>query len=176
MSSKKSSRLRFNFGFMLEADLGTSREMEIDYPEVQIEDVNLMPLKGAFQIIRSSKGLYVSGELFSSVEAECSRCLEPVQLPISIQLDDLFYYPAAEAPEGEFGVGEDGFIDLNPLVRQISLLDIPIQPICRPDCQGLCQECGSNLNFTDCGCVEDDVDPRLESLRSLLNSEGLASS
>ena len=171
VSSKKNSRLRFNFGFMLEADLGTSREMELDYPDVHIDEVILSPLTGKFEVIRSSKGLYVSGELMSVIGAECARCLEPIQFPISIKLDDLFYYPATSAPPGDFGVGEDGFIDLNPLVRQLSLLEIPMQPFCRPDCQGLCKQCGHNLNDGDCGCEDDEIDPRLESLRTLLDTQ-----
>ena len=168
---KKNSRLRFNFGFMLEANLGTSRDMELDYPEVQIEEVSLIPLHGTFQVIRSSKGLYLSGELLSTTVAECSRCLDSIRLPISIRLDELFYYPASTAPPGDFGVGEDGYVDLNPLVRQLSLLETPLQPFCRPDCKGLCLECGQNLNFGSCDCEIDDVDPRLESLRSLLESD-----
>ena len=172
VSKQKQSRLRFNFGFMLEADLGTSRDMELDYPEVHVDDVDLVPLKGKFEVIRSSKGLYISGELFSTVQAECARCLDAISLPISIRLDDLFYYPANTAPPGDFGVGEDGFIDLNPLVRQLSLLEIPMQPFCKPECKGLCSHCGQNLNNERCDCVVDDIDPRLESLRSLLDTSG----
>ena len=168
---KKNSRLRFNFGFILEAGLGTSRDMELDYPEVHIDDVTLTPLKGSFQVIRSSKGLYISGELSSTTETECSRCLDSIRIPISIRMDDLFYYPASTAPPGDFGVGEDGFVDLNPLVRQLSLLAIPLQPFCRPDCKGLCMHCGQNLNVDSCDCEIEDVDPRLESLRSLLEAQ-----
>lgn len=156
---------------MLEANLGTSREMELDYPSVEIEDVTLTPLKGSFQVIRSSKGLYISGELYSSIETECARCLDSVNSSITIKMDDLFYYPANTAPPGDFGVGEDGFVDLNPLVRQLSLLEIPLKPFCRPDCEGLCVHCGKNLNFDACECESDNIDPRLESLRSLLESQ-----
>ena len=168
---RKNSRLRFNFGFILEAGLGTIREMELDYPEVHIDEISLIPLKGSFQVVRSSKGLYISGELTSTTETECSRCLDSIQLPISIRMDDLFYYPASTAPPGDYGVGEDGFVDLNPLVRQLSVLAIPMQPFCRPDCKGLCLQCGQNLNIDSCDCKTDDVDPRLESLRSLLDAQ-----
>lgn len=167
---RKNSRLRFNFGFILEAGLGTSTEMELDYPEVHIDEVSLIPLKGSFQVVRSSKGLYISGELTSTTETVCSRCLDSIRFPISIRMDDLFYYPASTAPPGDFGVGEDGFVDLNPLVRQLSLLALPMQPFCRPDCKGLCRHCGQNLNIDNCDCETDDVDPRLESLRSLLDA------
>ena len=157
---------------MLEASLGTSRDIELDYPTVLLEDdVTLAPLKGSFQAIRNSKGIYITGELYSKVSTECARCLDPVQLAITIKMDDLFYYPSHTAPAGEFWIGDDGFLDLAPLVRQLSLLEIPMQPFCRPDCKGLCVECGQNLNKATCNCERDDIDPRLESLRSLLDSE-----
>jgi uncharacterized protein len=170
MGTKKSSRLRFNFGFLLEADLGTSRTIELAYPSVQVDEISLAPLTGEFQAIRNSRGIYVTGTLHSNAEVECARCLEPVILPIDIQLDDLFYYPPRTAPPGEYIVGEDGFLDLAPLVRQVSILEIPMQPFCRSDCKGLCAQCGQNLNEGSCGCVTDQIDPRLAGLRALLDT------
>ena len=132
---------------MLEASPGTSRTIELDYPSIQLEDdVILSPLKGEFQAIRNSKGIYITGTLTSKIGADCARCLDPLMLDITITMDDLFYYPPHTAPQGEFSVGEDGFLDLAPLVRQLSLLEIPMQPFCKPDCKGLCVECGQNLN------------------------------
>jgi uncharacterized protein len=166
---KKSSRLRFNFGFLLEAGMGTSRNIEFDYPSIELEDdVILAPLRGTFQAIRNSKGIYLSGELHSIVSTECARCLDRVELEIVLVLDDLFYHPPQSAPPGEIAIGEDGFVDLAPLIRQLSLLEIPMQPICKPDCKGLCIACGQNLNESACDCEFDDIDPRLEALRALL--------
>lgn len=171
MSSNKISQLRFNFGYMLEAGPGTSRIIELDYPSILLEeDVTLSPLKGSFQAIRNSKGIYITGELCSKIAAECARCLEPLLLDITFQMDDLFYYPPHTAPEGEYSVGEDGFLDLAPLVRQLSLLEIPMQPFCRLDCKGLCSICGQNLNEAECNCEVDEIDPRFNILRSLLDS------
>ena len=171
MTTKKTSRLRFNFGFLIEAHAGTSRTIELDYPSILLEDeVLLEPLTGAFQAIRNSKGIYITGKLASNAESECARCLDPVRLPIQIELDDLFYHPPQSAPPGEFAVGEDGFIDLAPLVRQLSLLAVPMQPFCQPDCKGLCTECGQNLNDGDCECQIEIIDPRLAALRKLLDN------
>jgi uncharacterized protein len=100
----------------------------------------------------------------------CVRCLNEMPQPITIQIEELFYYPPWTAPDGEQVVGEDAFIDLSPIVRDLSLLDLPMQPICRPDCRGLCPECGQNLNEGECDCDRGDVDPRLEALRKLLDS------
>lgn len=170
MANKPLSRLRFNFGFLLEATFGESRTIELDYPTIRVaDDLDLAPLQGAVKASRNSEGIYISGELQTNVPTICVRCLESFQLPITIELDDLYYYPPSLAPEGEFVVGENGFIDLAPLVRELSLLEQPMRPLCRPDCQGLCQECGANLNLGDCGCEEETIDPRLANLKQLLD-------
>lgn len=171
MTNKRPSRLRFNFGFFLEAALGTSRTIELNYPTIQVEDLTLSPLAGTFTATRTSEGVYLSGTLNSTLISECVRCLEVATVPIEMKLDDLFYYPAHTAPEGEYTFGDDGFIDLAPLVRELTVLETPIQPICRPDCQGLCMECGQNLNEGDCGCEPNPIDPRLSALQQLLNAK-----
>ncbi len=174
MSEKIKSRLRFNFGFLLESDLGTSRKIELNYPEVRVgRDVALRPLQGMFQATHTSKGIYLQGELNTTIKTECTRCLDEVRLPVTIELDDLFYYPPSAAPEGENSMGEDGFIDLSPLLRELSLLEVPMQVFCRPDCQGICVKCGKNLNEGLCACDRDRIDPRLADLKALLDGEYL---
>jgi uncharacterized protein len=169
-TTKRASRLKFNFGFLIEARSGTRREIEIDYPTIWLaDDLQLSPLAGTFEAIRNSKGIYITGRLFTNYTIECAKCLDPVKLAIVVKLDDLFYYPAHTAPPGDFGVGEDGFIDLSPLVRELSLLEIPMQPICRDDCQGLCSQCGSNLNHISCDCDQEHIDPRFSELQKLLD-------
>lgn len=171
MSTFEYSDLRFNFGFLLEALPGTSREIELDYPQVKLGgDVVLAPLTGVFKASRTTQGIYIEGELVSFASADCARCLIVFDLPITMPLDELYYYPPHEAPEGAYVVKKDGQLDLAPLVREIALLSIPIQPICREDCQGLCVECGQNLNEGDCGCEDDPFDPRFASLKNLLDN------
>lgn len=170
LMSGKQSKLRFNFGFLIEADLGTSRLVELTYPSVRVaDDLILEPLEGQFTVTRTGEGIYIGGILKSTLPLTCMRCLKEIQQPISFKLDDLFYYPPESAPKGELVLGEDGFIDLAPLVRELGLLEIPIRPICKPDCLGLCIECGQDLNEADCGCEEDNVDPRMAVLRKLLD-------
>ena len=66
MSNKRPSRLRFNFGFFLEATLGTSRTIELNYPTIEVEDLTLSPLAGTFTATRTSEGVYLSGVLRST--------------------------------------------------------------------------------------------------------------
>ena len=167
----KVSRLRFNFGFLLEADFGTIRRIELDYPSIKLsDDLTLTPLKGVITATRTTEGIYIQGQLESAAVLECIRCLEETVVPLDFSLDELFFHPPQSAPPGENRVGEDGMIDLAPLVRELSLLSLPIKVLCRPDCLGLCQECGANLNEGDCGCAEAAIDPRLAALQQLLNS------
>ncbi len=168
--SGKHSKLRFNFGFLIEADLGTSRKVELSYPTIKVsEDLTLTPLEGSFTVTRTGEGIYIGGKLNSLLELQCMRCLIDMQQQISFQLDDLFYYPPESAPIGEQVLGEDGFIDLAPLIRELGLLEVPMQPICKEDCQGLCIECGQNLNEVNCDCEVDDIDPRMAALKQLLD-------
>ena len=170
MSKSHPSRLRFNFGFLLESTIGTFREVELNYPSIQVaDDLTLAPLQGKFIATRISEGIYLNGNLGSELTVECVRCLEEMQVPLSLEIDELFYYPPHTALENSYVVGENGFIDLAPLVRELAWLDMPTQPICREDCQGLCMECGQNLNEADCGCEVDDIDPRLSILKQLLD-------
>ncbi|MBP7998321.1 MAG: DUF177 domain-containing protein [Chloroflexi bacterium] len=170
MSNKKNAPLRFNFGFLLEGNLGEKREYILDYPSVTIDDVTLRPLQGTVTASRNSRGIYIEGQLRSTIVTECSRCLMPITLPVTIELSDLFYYPPTTAPEGEYTIPATGFLDLSPLVREMGLLAIPIQPICKPDCLGFCMECGQNLNEGDCHCEEETLDPRLSALSKLLDN------
>ena len=171
MINKRPSRLRFNFGFFLEATLGTSRTIELDYPTIEAEDITLSPLAGAFTATRTSEGVYLTGTLITHLIGRCVRCLEDATSTIEMKLDDLLYYPAQTAPKGEYVIGDDGYVDLAPLVRELSVLGTPIQPVCHRTCQGLCLECGQNLNEADCGCEPDLVDPRLSALQELLKSQ-----
>lgn len=168
--SRKPTPLRFNFGFLLDAPPGTSRIVDLDYPAVWLEDgPRLAPLQGSFQVTRTAQGLYVQGALTSQLPAECSRCLTEFQTPVTLALDELFYYPPSTAAAGDYVTRADGVIDLGPLVRELSLLEIPMQPLCRPACLGLCPECGANLNEGACACRRETLDPRLAALRRLLD-------
>jgi uncharacterized protein len=169
---QRPSRLRFNFGHLLDGDLGARREIELDYPHIEISpDVTLAPLTGKFRATRTSKGIYLSGKLASTMQTECTRCLEPVSLPIEIELDDLFYHPVSAAPPGEYSINDDGILDLAPLIRELSLLALPMQVFCRDNCKGICVQCGINLNEGECDCVFEEIDPRFAVLKQLLEDE-----
>ncbi len=126
---------------------------------------------------RSGRGLLISGAFRSAVSLICSRCLEPFEF----RADDHFHLYCETAaqgpPEEEHGLADDeldvtyleqGRINTDHLLRENALLSLPVQPLCREDCRGLCARCGANLNQGACNCAEARVDPRLQALRKLL--------
>lgn len=165
------NNLRFNFGFLIESSLGTSSDFEFDYPELSVEDMKFIPLNGKFRATRTGEGIYISGKFDTDIDIECIRCLEAATIPLSGEVKELYYYPPSLAPEEEYKVGEDGNIDLGPVIREVAIMEIPMQPICEEECEGLCPECGTNLNLERCDCEIDDVDPRLAELRKLLTPD-----
>lgn len=164
------THLRFNFGFLLDGNLGDSRIIELDYPTIRLDDVTLSPLRGEFKVSRTSKGLFVQGELHSETITPCTRCLAPTSHAITMTLDDLYHHPPQDAPAGALIIGDNGMLDMSGLVRELSLLDLPIQQYCQPDCQGICSDCGQNLNEGSCTCADDKIDPRLAALKALLET------
>ncbi len=165
------NNLKFNFGFLIDASPGTSNEFEFDYPQIIIEDEKFIPLAGKFSATRTGEGILVQGTFNTTAQMDCIRCLEDSNVRVNGFVEELFFYPPSTAlDEDAFTMGDDGNIDLGPLIRQESLINRPMQPLCQEDCKGLCIECGSNLNTDPCDCEIDDIDPRLAALKALLNN------
>ena len=143
--------LRINVGFFHNLPVGSYRDIHFDSEEIHLPpDLDLKQLKGSVHISRTPQGLLFEGKFEASIPTECVRCLEPFDLSLNIEFDEVYAYKSGTFTESGLYVPEDGNIDLSPVVREYMMLDIPIKPICKPDCQGLCTICGENLNFSTC--------------------------
>lgn len=119
----------------------------------------------------------LAGGVQTVLELLCSRCLEPYPLAVDGVFDlryvpqkDVGDYAEREIGDDDLSVAfyEDETIDLEQLVQEQFYLALPMKPLCRPDCRGLCPDCGMNLNQHACDCTRVWVDPRLEALKSLI--------
>jgi uncharacterized protein len=115
------------------------------------------------------EGVLATGRVSGSLVAECVRCLDPVEVELDADFQELFYYDledlsAAELEEAVAVVEE--LVDVEALVRDAVMLDLPLQPLCEPDCPGLCPECGAAL-AEDPGHQHESVDPRWAALSAL---------
>lgn len=117
-------------------------------------------------------GLLVRGELSADVTASCARCLKPVTDRVETEVVELFHDPARTPAQDLEELDEgyeisDGQIDLDALVRDGLAPALPVRPLCREDCAGLCAQCGADLNEGQCDCADSDTDPRWAALEGL---------
>jgi uncharacterized protein len=109
-------------------------------------------------------GIVAAGTVAAPWVGECRRCLGPVVGNIEARVEELF---VPEPEEGEAYPILRDHIDLEPLAREAIVLALPLVPLCRPDCKGLCPECGADLNSGPCGCAVVSSDPRWAALDAL---------
>lgn len=99
---------------------------------------------------RTPKGILVEAAIGAEMKNECVRCLTEFSHNISSDFSDMYAFNKRAVTESGLILPDDGNIDLAPLVREYLLLEIPIQPLCQPDCKGLCMVCGEDLNVAVC--------------------------
>lgn len=113
------------------------------------------------------EGVLVSGVCRTQASGECVRCLDPVTIDLELDLQELFAYPDAGAADAEeIAQVEDELVDFQPVLRDAVVLALPLQPVCRDDCLGLCATCGARLN-DEPEHQHDQVDPRWAALGAL---------
>ena len=134
------------------------------------------PVALAFEIFKDKDQFRLAGDVKTVLELPCSRCLEPFRLGVDSTFDLRYQPHAVNTGEGEKEIEEDDLstafydndeIDLGQLMREQFYLALPMKPLCREDCKGLCPECGVNLNRETCNCKRNWDDPRLAALREL---------
>ncbi len=152
----------------------TSGEEDIRLETANYRLIGQVAVSGT--ISRSVAGVEVVGKITGEAEIDCTRCLEPIRRPLAIDLKTEFVRKGEMGNDGEHEIQgsdldadelEGDFLDLNGVVREQILLSIPEKELCSPECKGLCEKCGENLNLIDCRCGEDEIDPRWAALKSL---------
>ncbi|WP_229069444.1 DUF177 domain-containing protein [Actinoplanes sp. DH11] len=122
-----------------------------------------------------SEGVYITGTVRGSLSGECGRCLNEIDKSIEFSLAELFAYEDSTTEEttddDEVGRMQGDLLDLEPAVRDAIVLTLPTNPLCRPDCPGLCPECGVHFDDLPAGHSHEDADPRWAALRNLTKSE-----
>jgi len=113
------------------------------------------------------EGVLVSGTARVSLAGECVRCLDPVTGHVVAEFQELYVYPERVADD-EVSRLEGELLDLEPVLRDAVVLALPLQPVCRDDCPGLCSECGARLAL-DPGHRHEATDPRWAALQGFLH-------
>jgi uncharacterized protein len=174
----------FNVAGLLREPSGATREHRLRDHYLSLgPDVELAgPINGRLRFQRTNRGILVRGDLEAPVRRTCARCLEAFVEPARISVSEEFVPSidpdtgtTVERDESDDAVqliDEHNEIDLTPVLREEFALTEPMHPLCRPDCPGLCAECGERLDERHAPHVSDDIDPRLAGLAALLREDG----
>jgi uncharacterized protein len=157
---------------------GLSFEHAMQIPELEggaSERIGIGRCVLSGEISKAKHGFDLVGHLNALLRVDCSRCLVTFDVPL---VQDFFLTLVADkSPEKGTSHGEDeeaalfpcaeGRADLVEMVSEQIYLNLPLKPVCREDCKGLCPVCGASRNVTDCDCRTEDLDPRLTPLLDL---------
>ncbi|MCC8061055.1 MAG: DUF177 domain-containing protein [Clostridiales bacterium] len=137
---------------------------------------------GAYPVLRKSpvelticslggRKFRMRGEASLTLSIPCDRCLEPVECPFDLAIDEEFEVNGADAEHGTDPDAQhyvDGYIlDVDQLLRNELLLSLPMKVLCREDCRGVCNQCGMNLNTGTCSCEQSSPDPRMAAVQDI---------
>jgi uncharacterized protein len=152
--------LRINVGFLINQPIGTSRDIHFDFPSLNLPpDFEAIDFSGVVRVNRTQQGLLLQGNFKAKKVEPCVRCLADFLQPLQATFDELyaFSYRTLGESDAELILPEDANVELEPLVREILLVEVPISPVCKPDCKGLCPECGADLNTAPCEHVIEEA-------------------
>lgn len=155
---------------------GISFDHELDLSSVTGDGPDSLRVLGARLDGRVEPGdhrVILRARLRAKVELACSRCTEPFEVDLLASFQLTLVPEATEFAAGEARVADEdaslfytreGKASLVQIASEQIYLNLPLKPICKEGCKGLCPDCGANRNWTDCRCARESVDPRLAPL------------
>lgn len=174
--------MKINVAQQLKQSVGNMRR----YTVSETMEDGFSSVHGEVKLVLTNRSILATGKFNTLADCTCSRCLEEFQYPLEFELSEEFFptgdilkgapSPVAKAEEEDgFIIGEDHILDLSEALRQNMIIGLPVKPVCKPECAGLCQKCGQNLNIGQCGCSVEQIDPRWSPLKKLIEDQMIES-
>lgn len=172
--------MRYNVAQLLKSTTGATRHYKLheDIGDLDPAIIPLTSLDGSVNLIRTGDGILAMGDLYTTLELTCSRCLDVFSKSVRFKVEEEFLptidlltgarLPIEQANDFATIIDAHHILDLTEVVRQDLLLAMPMHAICRSNCKGLCPNCGQDWNEGECNCLPQELDPRLAALRQLL--------
>jgi uncharacterized protein len=168
--------MEINVSQLLKSNIGATREYEVDEAADITGEGSADPVQGKIKLTRTNRGILVQGDFETRIPSECGRCLKKFEYPLTFSMEEEFFPiidvnsgVMIEVPDepGSFMIDDHHILNLDEAIRQNALLAIPMKPLCRKDCKGICQTCGKDLNKGACSCTKVEIDPRWAKLAQL---------
>jgi len=159
---------------------GSVREYRMDERIGLLDDSGEHLVSGEVRLLKTTRSIWVSASFDSDVVNQCDRCLTPYSQSVHMEIEEE-YFPARDpatgarkapenADEDTLYIDDNQMLDLTSIVREYASLDLPMKPLCKSDCAGLCSNCGANLNDSACQCDTVSRDPRWGALLDMVGN------
>ena len=150
----------------IEAEIGFDR---FDYDGFEYDLISKEPVRIRLTKL-SGRSIRFTAHIICRLKAECSRCLEPVDLPFDLSIDQELVLDdegcACTKDDDEMLSFVSKYeLDVDGFVKEELMIGFPLKILCKDDCKGICPKCGANLNKGDCGCDRTVLDPRMSVIR-----------
>ena len=184
MATLKHSPLTYNVSQLLREEPGSRREYAFTESTLHLhEGEELRDIAGAARFTRTELGVFVDATASGNVSTTCMRCLQPALVAVEVTFVEQYRATVdvttgasiaadrgeADEDDDAFIIDERHFLDIGSALREYAILEMPMRPLCKPDCLGLCAGCGVDLNQESCRCSESPVDERFAALQALLD-------
>ena len=173
----------FNVAGLLNEDIGAIRSGSFSGEKIETDDGVFDEIEGTVKMLRTNATVLVASEIAAKTTQTCSRCLEPAHLDLEVLIEEEFYpvnadlgfgpghayrEPADLPADKALIIDEKNVLDLSEVVRQGLIAALPMAPLCRPNCAGICPVCFRDRNRETCDCKEKVPGSSLASLAKLL--------
>lgn len=159
---------RFNVGFIIHEEVGYSHDFPFEFDKIILDDLELRNFQGVANVGKTPQGLILQADFSAETTVECVRCLTNFEHALNWSFTELYAFDKRSETESGLFLPDDAHLDLEELIRDFAILEIPISPIHAENCKGLCAECGQNLNIKDCGHRPAEPDSPFAKLKDLL--------
>lgn len=169
--------MRYNVAQLLKEPIGATRSYRLPEEPAAGPECGAEALSGAVQFLRTHQGVLARGAAEAQVTQTCGRCLREFTGLSRLRIEEEFF-PQVDVNTGRrlalpadtdgTAIDANHILDLTEVLRQSLVAAQPMKPLCRPDCSGLCPECGADRNDENCACGPAARDPRWGALTALL--------
>ena len=167
----------FNVSGLITGPTGGTRRFDLDGEILETEYGEFREICGPVELLHTGRTVLVTAEVSGRTSSSCARCLDPALIELRTTIEQEYYPvnaslmdtdPFPTDPEEQvFLIDERNFVDLGEAVRQSLTSAIPMAPLCREDCKGLCSNCSARLDFEPCACEEPIVNPQWGALAEI---------
>ncbi len=137
----------------------------------QFEDISFdAPVTLKATLTNTGGLLKLDGILETHYKGKCSKCLKEVEADLKLKIRETIVNGEKFHEDIEAYTYEGKFVDLDRVIKDNIILSLPMRLLCRENCKGVCPVCGRDRNIEDCGCSQDDLNPKMEVLKKLLDN------